>query len=167
MDIVERLFENEDVGPIDIVETLAEHYDWDFDRITEDQIAMAIEGSWRTYGVTLSWSSFDETLRLICSFEISPPEKKINSFLETLNLANNKVWNGSFVFAAKQNLMIFRYGMNLVGGARASANQINSIVENAITTCEQFYPAFQLASWGDETPEECLLIAFDKSYGRA
>ena len=167
MDIVERLFENEDVDPIDIVETLAEHYDWDFDRITEDQIAMAIEGSWRTYGVTLSWTAFDETLRIICSFDLSPPEEKLNKLFETLNLANNKVWNGSFVFAKKQNLMIFRYGMNLAGGARASANQIDSIVENAIGSCEQFYPAFQLACWGNETPEESLLIAFDKSFGRA
>ena len=108
MDIVERLFENEDVDPIDIVETLAEHYDWDFDRITEDQIAMVIEGSWRTYGVTLSWSSFDETLRIICSFEINPPKKKINNLLETLNLANNKIWNGSFVFAKKnKNFQLF------------------------------------------------------------
>ena len=98
MDIVERLFDNEDGDPIDIVETLAEHYDWDFDRITEDQIAVAIEGRWRTYAVTLSWCSFDESLRIICSFEMSPPEKKITKLLETLNLANNKVWNGSFVW---------------------------------------------------------------------
>ena len=167
MDIVERLFDNEDVDPIDIVETLAEHYDWDFDRITEDQIAMAIDGTWRTYGVTLSWSSSDEILRIICSFEIKPPKEKIGNLFETLNLANNKIWNGSFVLAQKQSLMIFRYGMNLNGGARASANQINSIVENSIIACEQFYPAFQLASWGNESPEECLKIAFDKSFGRA
>ena len=63
--------------------------------------------------------------------------------------------------------MIFRYGMNLAGGARASANQIDSIVENAITACEQYYPAFQLTCWGEETPEEAMEIAFDKSYGRA
>ena len=167
MDIVERLFETEDVDPIDIVETLAEHYDWDFDRITEDQIAMAIEGSWRTYGVTLSWTAFDETLRIICSFEMNPPDKKLTNLLKALNLANNKVWNGTFVFAEKQKLMILRYGMNLAGGARASANQIDSIVENAIIACEQFYPAFQLTCWGDETPEEAMVIAFDKSYGRA
>lgn len=167
MDIVERLFESEDVDPIDIVETLAEHYDWDFDRITEDQIAMAIEGVWQTYGVTLSWSSTDETLRIICSFEMNPPDGKNNILLETLNLANSKLWNGSFVYAKKQNLMIFRYGMNLAGGAIASANQIDSIVEKAINACEQFYPAFQLSCWGNETAEDSLLIAFDKSYGSA
>ncbi|MEM9852704.1 MAG: YbjN domain-containing protein, partial [Pseudomonadota bacterium] len=41
-----------DIHPIDVVETLAEHYEWAFDRVAEDQIAMAIEGSWRTYSIT-------------------------------------------------------------------------------------------------------------------
>ena len=35
----------DDLHPIDVVETLAEHYEWDFDRVAEDQIAMVVEGS--------------------------------------------------------------------------------------------------------------------------
>ena len=41
-------FIEEETHPIDIVETLAEHHDWDFDRIADDQIAMAVVGQWRT-----------------------------------------------------------------------------------------------------------------------
>ena len=48
MGIVERDFDCEELHPIDIVETLAEERSWDFDRIAADQIAMAIEGTWRT-----------------------------------------------------------------------------------------------------------------------
>ena len=46
----------DDLHPIDIVETLAEHHAWEFDRVTDDQIAMAVEGQWRTYSLTLAWS---------------------------------------------------------------------------------------------------------------
>jgi len=35
--------------PIDIVEDLAEHHEWEFDRIEENQIAMVVQGQWRTY----------------------------------------------------------------------------------------------------------------------
>ena len=63
MSTVERDLLTEDIHPIDIVETLAERHDWDFDRVTDDQIAMAIEGVWRTYSLTLAWSAHDETLR--------------------------------------------------------------------------------------------------------
>ena len=68
----------DDIHPIDIVENLAEYHDWDFDRIADDQIAMAVEGLWRTYSVTLAWSGFDETLRMICTFEMDPPEDQHN-----------------------------------------------------------------------------------------
>jgi hypothetical protein len=62
--------------PIDIVETLAEHHAWEFDRVTDDQIAMAVEGQWRTYSLTLAWSDADETLRLICTFEMEPARRQ-------------------------------------------------------------------------------------------
>ena len=164
---LERLFDTEDEDPINIAQILAAHYDWDFDRITEDEIAVAIERDWRTYAVTLSWAEFDETLRIISSFEMKPPKDKLTSLYEALNLANNKCWTGAFVYAEKHNLMVFRHGMNLTGGARASAMQIDVMVENAVQTCERFYPAFQLTCWGNETPKASMQVAFDRAYGTA
>ena len=76
MALTETFLEDE-IHPIDIVEHLAEHHEWEFDRIEENQIAMAVQGQWRTYSITLAWSGFDETLRLICSFEMEPPEEKL------------------------------------------------------------------------------------------
>jgi hypothetical protein len=73
MSLAEDFLLSDDIHPIDIVETLAEHHDWEFDRIGEDQIAMAVEGQWRTYSLTLAWSARDETLRLVATFEMEPP----------------------------------------------------------------------------------------------
>jgi len=63
-------FDSDDMHPIDLVEHVAEHHRWDFDRIHDDQIAMSVEGQWRNYAITLAWSAIDETLRLICTFEM-------------------------------------------------------------------------------------------------
>ena len=167
MYIVDRLFDTDELDPIDIVETLATHYDWDFDRITDDKIAVSIEGRWRTYAVTLAWTEVDETLKIASSFYMKPPRDKLSNLNEALNIANNKCWTGAFVFLPKQNLMIFRYAINLIGGACASAAQIDSMLENAILACERFYPAFQLTCWGEETPEQSMSIAFDQTYGQA
>ena len=68
MPFSEEYLTSDDLHPIDIVETLAESHAWEFDRITDDQIAMSVEGQWRTYSLTLAWSAIDETLRLICTF---------------------------------------------------------------------------------------------------
>ena len=167
MGIVERDFDVEDLHPIDIVETLAEERSWDFDRIADDQIAMAIEGSWRTYSVTLAWSPRDETLRLICAFDMSPPARRISALQATMALANDRCWTGAFVLWRDQKLMGYRYGLNLTGGAQASSAQINDMVRAAVAACERFYPAFQLVGWGGETPEKALGIAMAEAYGRA
>ena len=75
-------FLQDDLHPLDIVEHIAEHHEWDFDRIHDDQIAMAVEGQWRTYSITLAWSDYDQTLRLICTFEMEPPADRLPALYE-------------------------------------------------------------------------------------
>ena len=130
MGIVEHDFECEELHPIDIVETLAEERSWDFDRIAEDQIAMAVEGSWRTYSVTLAWSAHDETLRLIAAFDMAPPARRIGALHTAMGLANDKCWTGAFVLWPEQKLMAYRYSLNLTGGAHASSAQISLSVSS-------------------------------------
>jgi hypothetical protein len=167
MGIVERDFDSEELHPIDIVETLAEERSWDFDRIAEDQIAMAIEGTWRTYSVTLAWSPADETLRLVCAFELDPPQRRLSAIYKAMALANDKCWSGAFVLWPEQKLMVYRYSLNCTGGATAGQAQITDMMRAAVAACERFYPAFQLVAWGGETPEKALGIAMTEAYGRA
>ena len=167
MALSQQLLEAEDLHPIDIVEHLAEHHDWDFDRIADDQIAMAVEGQWRTYSVTLAWSAYDETLRLICTFEMEPPKTRMAALYEILNLTNDLCWAGSFTYWEEQRLMVYRYGLVLAGGMQASPEQIDRLLTTAVMSAERFYPAFQLAAWGDKPPSEALEIAIAEAYGRA
>jgi len=166
MSLVEH-YETEDLHPIDIVETLAEHHDWEFDRIADDQIAMAVEGQWRTYSLTLAWSGYDETLRLVVTFEMDPPAERMPALFEVLNAANDMCWTGAFTHWAEQKLMVYRYGLVLEGGAMASPDQINRMLGAAIRNCERFYPAFQLAVWGERPAQEALQVAIAEAYGRA
>ena len=166
MALSEQFFE-EDVHPIDIVEHIADHNDWDFDRIHDDQIAMAVEGQWRTYSITLAWSAYDETLRLICTFEMDPPEHKMPILMETLNKANDQCWAGAFTWWESHKLMVYRYGLVLAGGQVASPDQIDTMIGAAVLSSERYYPAFQLAVWGDQTPAEAMQVAIAEAYGRA
>jgi hypothetical protein len=157
----------DDIHPIDIVENIAEYHDWDFDRIGQDQIAMAVEGQWRTYSITLAWSSYDETLRLICTFEMEPPEARLPQLYETLNAVNDQCWNGAFTFWAAQKLMVWRYGLVLSGEQVASPEQIDTLINAAVMNAERFYPAFQLVVWGERSPADAIQVAIAEAYGRA
>ncbi len=157
----------EDLHPIDIVEHLAEHHDWDFDRIGDDQIAMAVEGQWRTYSITLAWSNYDETLRMVCSFEMEPPQDRVSDLYELLNKMNDQCWAGAFTYWANQKLMVYRYGLVLAGGQMASPEQIDTMISAAVLSAERYYPAIQLVTWGNRSPEDAMQVAIAEAYGRA
>ncbi|MES2844932.1 MAG: YbjN domain-containing protein [Pseudomonadota bacterium] len=167
MSLSEDFLTADDLHPIDIVETLAEHHAWEFDRVTEDQIAMAVEGQWRTYSLTLAWSPQDETLRLICTFEMEPPEGRMGQLYDVLNRCNDMVWTGAFTFWEEQKLMVWRYGLLLSGGQYANPEQIDTLIANAVMAAERFYPAFQMVGWGDQTPADAMKVAIAEAYGRA
>jgi hypothetical protein len=167
MSLSESYLETDDIHPIDIVETLAAHHDWDFERIADDQIAMAVEAQWRTYSITLAWSAYDETLRLVCTFEMEPPEEKLPQLYEALNSINDTCWNGAFTYWRDQQMMVYRYGLVLAGGQLAGPEQIDRMITNAVETAERFYPAFQLVVWGNRTPKNAMQVALCETFGRA
>ena len=167
MSISEDFLTSDDLHPIDIVETLAAHNDWEFDRVTDDQIAMAVEGQWRTYSLTLAWSAQDETLRLICTFEMEPPVDKMGALYDVLNRCNDMVWTGAFTYWSEQKLMVWRYGLVLAGGQMACSEQIDRLISSAVMAAERFYPAFQLVAWADKSPADAMKVAIAEAYGRA
>ena len=166
MALSEHILED-DIHPIDIVEHMAEDHDWEFDRIGDDQIAMAVEGQWRTYSITLAWSGCDETLRLICTFEMEPPDDQVPGLYALINEMNDQCWAGSFTYWAAQRLMVYRYGMVLSGGQVASPEQIDTMITAAVLACERYYPAIQMLVWGKRSPAEAMQVAIAEAYGRA
>jgi Uncharacterized conserved protein len=167
MSLSETYLSSEEIHPIDIVETLAEHHAWEFDRITEDQIAMAVEGQWRTYSLTLAWSPADEMLRLLCTFEMEPPTHRMPELHDLLNRCNDLVWTGAFTYWGEQKLMSWRYGLLLSGGQSVNAEQIGQLIAEAVTASERFYPAFQMVAWAESPPAEAIKVAIAEAYGRA
>ena len=164
---METFLDEGDIHPIDLVEHIAEHHEWEFDRIAEDQIAMEVEGQWRTYSLTVAWSGYDETLRLICTFEMEPPEHRAGALYEALNRANDMCWAGNFTWWAEQKLMVYRYGLILSGEQIASPEQIDTMIGAAVLACERFYPPFHLVTWADRTPLDAVHIAIAEAYGTA
>ncbi len=167
MSAAELYLSSDSLHPIDLVETLAEHHAWDFDRMNEDQIAMAVEGQWRTYSVTLALSPNESLLRLVCTFEMDPPEEARSALYETISRANDMVWSGAFSFWESQRLMVWRYGLILAEDQPAGIDQIDYMIRAAITAAERFYPAFQLVAWADHTPATALEVALAEAVGRA
>ena len=167
MSLSEQFFETDYLDPIDMVEHLAQVHDWEFDRVDDDQIAMAVRGKWRTYSLTLAWAPSDETLRLICTFEMDPPEDRLPDLYQTLSEANDNCWLGAFTYWGEPKLMVYRYALALTGGQIATPEQIDRMIDAAVRNAERFYPAFQLVCWGNRAPADAMQVAIAEAYGTA
>ena len=44
----------------------------------KNKIIEIIKGSWREYALTTIWDQRYESLRILCSFDMSPPKKKLS-----------------------------------------------------------------------------------------
>jgi hypothetical protein len=156
-----------DLHPIDIVEDIAANQDWEFERIADDQISMSVEGQWRTYTVTLAWSDMDEMLRLICTFDMEPPEHRLGHLYAALNAVNEECWAGTFTYREHQSLMAVHYGLILAGSQVASPDQIDTMISAVVLSAERYYPAFQLVTWGERDLEPAMQVAIAEVHGHA
>ena len=167
MALSNHAYDFEDLHPIDIVEDIATHQEWQFDRIADDQISMEMAGQWRSYSITLAWCAGDQTLSLICSFEMDPPAHRMPALYEALNAVNDMSWAGGFTYWGAERLMAYRYGLILSNGQMAMPDQIDTMISAAVTSAERYYPAFQMVTWGEKDLEMALKVAIAEAYGHA
>ena len=167
MALSNHAYDFEDLHPIDIVEDIATHQEWQFDRIADDQISMEMAGQWRSYSITLAWCEPDQTLRLVCSFEMDPPAHRTSALYEALNAVNDMCWAGGFAYWGAERLMAYRYGLILSNGQMATPDQIDTMISAAVTSAERYYPAFQMVTWGEKDLETALKVAIAEAHGHA
>lgn len=156
-----------DPSPIDLVEDLAALRSWDVDRLDEDQIAMAVEGQWTTYSLSLVWFDPEEILRMACTYELQAPEDRRSELLKAIEAANDRLWIGGFNYWSEQNLIAFRYGLALHGGATTTPEQVDAMLRGAMDSCERFFPVFHLVAHQNATAEMALGTAWLEAAGHA
>jgi hypothetical protein len=49
----------------------------------------------------------------------------------------------------------------------ASPEQIDMMIGAAVMNAERYYPAFQLAVYGEHTPKQAMQVAIAEAYGHA
>jgi hypothetical protein len=63
--------------------------------------------------------------------------------------------------------MLYRYGLILAGGQSASSEQVDAMIHAAVSNSERYYPAIQLTTWANRSPQDAIQVAIAEAYGRA
>lgn len=154
-------------NPLDVIEQLANHNDWNFERSHEDEVTMAVAGTCADYQLSFTWMGDLEALHLACAFDLRAPAERRSEVVELVAMINEQLWIGHFDFWSKDNLAMFRHALVLAGGVAATDSQCEALLAAAIDACERYYQAFQFVVWSGKSARESLEATLFETSGAA
>jgi len=154
-------------NPIDLVEEIVLANDWAHDRASEEELVVEISGRWCDYRLYFVWQEEICAMHFSCGFDMKVPKGRRGPVYELLALANERLWLGHFDLSAEDNSPAFRHAVLLRGVPTASAEQVEDLVDIALSECERFYPAFQFVVWGGKSPAQAIASAMIDPVGEA
>jgi hypothetical protein len=154
-------------NPLEIVERMAAGHVWAFERASDDELNVVVQGKWTNYQVTFIWMHDIEALHLSCSFELKGPERSNAEIDHLIPMINSQLWVGHFEFWPTDRVVLFRHTLVLAGGAHASRLQCEVLLSAALDACERYYSAFQFVAWAGAGAHEALEAAMFETAGEA
>jgi hypothetical protein len=154
-------------NPIDLVEEIVQANEWAHDRASDEELMVEIGGRWCDYRLLFIWQREISALHFTCAFEMKVPRARRAAVFELLAVVNERMWLGHFDVTGDTQSPAFRQGVLLRGSTGACVEQIEDLVDIAVSECERFYPAFQLVVWGGKPAEEAIAAAMIDPLGEA
>lgn len=154
-------------NPLDLAEQLVSDRDWLFDRPMDEELVAEVQSAWCNFRVWFSWQPDLNGLVFSCAYDQKIPEKQRAKIYPLLAAVNERLWLGHFDMGSEDGMVMFRHALLLRGGQGATAEQMEDLIDIALTECNRFYPAFQSVLWGGNTVEEALEIAMLDTVGEA
>jgi hypothetical protein len=154
-------------NPLDVLEELVDANEWRFDRNSAEEMLVELSGRWCDYRLYFIWQEDLSAISFSCIVDLRVSGHRRTSFLELLGAVNEKLWLGHFDLGVEEPVPMFRHTILLRGLGGVSVEQLEDLVDIAVTECERFYPAFQFLLWGGKTPEEAVEAAMLETVGEA
>ncbi len=155
------------INPIDLLEELVSANEWRFDRTTDAEMVVEVAGTWCDYRLFFVWQEDLGAIYFSCLFDVRIPAHKRSIAADLLALINEKLWLGHFDICSEELVPMFRHTVLMRGSGGVSVEQLEGLVDIAVSECERFFPAFQFVLWGGRTPREALDAAMLETVGEA
>jgi hypothetical protein len=154
-------------NPVDMVEKLAALNDWRFERTSEHELVLVVDGRWAEYHASFQWMDDIEAFHIACAFDLKVPETRRNDALRLLAGVNEQLCLGHFDLWMDDGVVMYRHAVPLAGGAEVSGRQCEALLAGALDAIERYYPAFQLVVWAGKSAREAIDATRFEVAGRA
>lgn len=142
--------------PLDVFERLCVADHLDFERVSANEIHIALVGLWCEHDVSLVWNNAHEQVELFLLFDSRAPGGRTDDICRLLTLLNERLASGHFDFWNTHHSLVYRNSLNLAGGAKLVIEQAMALLAGALEAAERGYPACQYVVWAGKTPEDAL-----------
>jgi hypothetical protein len=155
--------------PIDTLESWFEAHNWSHERIGDEEIVAATQGSWGQYELRGVWRDDDSVLQFLAFPDITVTKPQYAAIYETIGLINEQLWLGHFELWSGNGSLVFRHAALLEGDndTTLSAEQADALIDAAAGELDRFYPVFQFVLWGGKSPAEAISAAMVETHGEA
>ncbi|WP_169570149.1 YbjN domain-containing protein [Sneathiella limimaris] len=154
-------------NPLDIVETIIDQNDWDYDRQGNNELTVGVEGSWCQYHLWFSWRPDLRAIHFSCAYDIKIPDKNMAVIYELMAMINERLFVGHFDAWRDEGLLMFRHALLLNKSGDLEEEQAQTLLEMGMKELDRFYPAIQFCIWGGKSPEDALDAAMLETMGEA
>ena len=115
-------------NPLDAVEQMAVGHSWPFERASEDEIALVVDGRCTNYQISFTWMHEIEVLHVACAFDMKVPEMRLSDVRQLIALIIEDLWIGHFDVWTRSGMIMFRYALILADGIGASVRQCEAML---------------------------------------
>jgi hypothetical protein len=154
-------------NPLAVVEDIAASNDLSFERSGEDEITIVSKGQWTDYQLSFTWMGEIEALHLACAFDMKIPAARRAEVQRLIAMINEQMWIGHFDIWTHTGMIMYRQALVLPGGLSATTAQCETMLVNAIHSCERYYPAMQFVVWAGKSAAEAIDAAMFDTAGEA
>ena len=146
-------------NPLELLEEIVGANDWSFERLSAEEMLVEISGRWCHYRLFFFWQDDVSAMQFSCQFDMRVPSNRRDAVVDLLAVINERLWLGHFDIDADAASPMFRQTTLLRGAHAASVEQLEDLIDIAITECDRFFPAFQFVIWGGKSASEAVSAA--------
>lgn len=155
-------------NPLDNVEEFLSINNWVFDRMTDDELIVQLQGKACTYRLFFIWQADMSALQFCCQYDLTVAPGNMDAAARALLKINENLWMGHFDIPQGNSMPSFRHTCLLRGVRGLSGiDHIEDLVDISLAQCERYYSVFDLLARGADAMDDDLSLALMDTSGRA
>lgn len=156
MSVATAPFTESNSNPLDILEEIVGANEWPHDRASDEELLAEVSGRWCDYRMFFVWRQDLHALYFTSALDMKVSSEKRRNINDLLATINERMWFGHFEICSDSGIPMFRHTLLTRGVTHLTVEQLEDLVDIAVTECERFYPAFQYVLWAGYEPEQAI-----------